>query len=62
MKGQKSQSIKLTKSPKDGTGALKEGSFRIFYHRLLQNIKKLNGENNLVEKKFRKKSHNAEKN
>ena len=29
---------------------------------MLQNIKKLNSEKNLVEKNFRKKSHNAEKN
>ena len=35
------KSIKLTKNPNDGTDALKGGSFCIFQHTLLQNIKKL---------------------
>ena len=33
-------------------GALKEGSFRIFQHPLLQNIKKLKGEKTLENKNF----------
>ena len=41
---------------------LKEGSFRIFQHPLLQNIKKLNGEKNWRKKiSFRKKSKMPEK-
>ena len=35
-------------------GALKHGSFRIFYHPLLENIKKLNDEKNLVKKNSEK--------
>ena len=41
-------------------GALKEGSFCIFEHPLLPNIKKLKDEK-IGEKHVRKKSHNAEK-
>ena len=53
------KSIKLTKKPNDRTGALKGGPFRIVYHPLLQNIKKLKGP--FGETFFEKKSHNAEK-
>ena len=66
------KSIKLTKIPNDelarqvpanaGPWRAKRGDpFEFFnIHPLLQNIRKLKGEKNLVKKKFRKKSHNAE--